>query len=221
MKAPDAPRAHPRRGHRRVRRARLRRRDDGPGRPGRRRQPALRRAHVRHQGEPVPRGARARARHACSTPSARRSADGRPAPANPTRTCTAASASPTSTCSRTAASCSRLMQAFMLGSRPGHRAAPPATASSRVYRLPPRRGAASTPSTTREFLADGMLINTMVGLRMADDYRPTTRRAASCSSRAFADQARLVLDAGQQLHAPTTLPRRHPAASCSSTSRRA
>lgn len=61
-----------------------------------------------------------------------------------------------------------LMQAFMLGSEPV--VGPHARAAFRRVYAYLREQVGLTPESAEEFLAYGMLLNTVVGLRMADDY---------------------------------------------------
>jgi AcrR family transcriptional regulator len=61
-----------------------------------------------------------------------------------------------------------LMQAFMLGSEPV--VGPHARAAFRRVYAYLREQVGLTPESAEDFLAYGMLLNTVVGLRMADDY---------------------------------------------------
>lgn len=61
-----------------------------------------------------------------------------------------------------------LMQAFMLGADPV--IGPEARACMRQVYVFLREEAGMTPSEAHEFLSTGMMLNTLVGLRMADDY---------------------------------------------------
>jgi len=61
-----------------------------------------------------------------------------------------------------------LMQAFMLGADPV--IGPEARACMRKVYVFLREEAGMAPDEAHEFLATGMMLNTLVGLRMADDY---------------------------------------------------
>lgn len=61
-----------------------------------------------------------------------------------------------------------LMQAFMLGADPV--VGPEARACMREVYVFLRDEAGMSPTEAHEFLATGMMLNTLVGLRMADDY---------------------------------------------------
>ncbi len=88
-----------------------------------------------------------------------------------------------------------LMQAFVMGSDPvigkaGRRG------FLDVYELL-RTEAGFTADEVRAFLAQGMLINTMVGLRMSDEY-DTSALAKECLVNALPDKLELVLDLGKE-----------------------
>ena len=61
-----------------------------------------------------------------------------------------------------------LMQAFMLGADPV--IGPEARACMRKVYVFLREEAGMAPAEAHEFLSTGMMLNTLVGLRMADDY---------------------------------------------------
>jgi AcrR family transcriptional regulator len=79
-----------------------------------------------------------------------------------------------------------LMHAFVLGSDPAiGRAA--RRGFLEVYRLL-RHEAAFTPQEAQAFLASGMLMNTLIGLRMADDFDdPDVRELIECAAPTKAD----------------------------------
>jgi TetR/AcrR family transcriptional regulator len=65
-----------------------------------------------------------------------------------------------------------------------------------VYRML-REDAGFSADQTREFLANGMLVNTMVGLRMSDEYE-TNDLARECLATALPEKLDLVLDLGKE-----------------------
>ena len=114
------------------------------------------------------------------------------------------------------------MHGFVLGSRPGHRPGRPRRASCEVYSFL-RDEARFHAGETQQFLAGGMLINTMVGIRMADEYE-TRPDAHELLEPRLPDKLDLLLDArrrADRADTPATRARRVTPASCSSTSRAA
>jgi len=88
-----------------------------------------------------------------------------------------------------------LMQAFSMGSDPVIGKAG-RSGFMQVYELL-RTEAGFTAEQVQEFLAGGMLINTMVGLRMSDEYE-TNDLARECLVTALPEKLELVLDLGRQ-----------------------
>jgi AcrR family transcriptional regulator len=88
-----------------------------------------------------------------------------------------------------------LMHAFVLGGDPviGKAAR---RGFLRVYELL-RTEAGFSADDVRGFLAQGMLINTMVGLRMSDEY-DTSPLAKECLANALPEKLELVLDLGKE-----------------------
>lgn len=88
-----------------------------------------------------------------------------------------------------------LMQAFVMGSDPviGKAAR---RGFLEVYDLL-RTEAGFSADEVRGFLAQGMLINTMVGLRMSDEY-DTNVLAKECLANALPNKLELVLDLGKE-----------------------
>ncbi|MEP6480954.1 MAG: TetR/AcrR family transcriptional regulator [Rhodoglobus sp.] len=91
-----------------------------------------------------------------------------------------------------------LMQAFIMGSDPVIGKAGRA-GFLRVYELL-RNDAGFDPDETRAFLANGMLINTLVGLRMSDEYE-TNIVAEECLAAALPEKLDLVLELGRRQRA--------------------
>ncbi|MDR6969943.1 helix-turn-helix domain-containing protein [Leifsonia shinshuensis] len=84
-----------------------------------------------------------------------------------------------------------LMQAFSMGQDPtiGGKAR---DGFLTIYRLL-REGAGFSPEESRSFLAEGMLLNTLLGLRMTDEYDtdPAAKELIECT---FRTKLQLVLD---------------------------
>lgn len=93
-----------------------------------------------------------------------------------------------------------LMHAFVLGSDPviGRTAR---EGFLNVYSLL-REDAGFSAEQVRDFLAQGMLINTMVGLRMSDEFEMNPL-AAECLTTALPEKLDLVLDLGRAQRAET------------------
>jgi TetR/AcrR family transcriptional regulator len=91
-----------------------------------------------------------------------------------------------------------LMQAFIMGSDPVIGKAG-RSGFMQVYGL--LRGSAGfSADEVRTFLADGMLINTMVGLRMSDEYE-TNDLVRECLVTALPERLDLILDLGREQRA--------------------
>lgn len=91
-----------------------------------------------------------------------------------------------------------LMHAFVMGSDPAIGGAGRA-GFLEVYELL-RTEAGFSTEQVREFLANGMLINTLVGLRMSDEY-DTSALAKECLSTALPEKLDLVLELGKEQRA--------------------
>jgi TetR/AcrR family transcriptional regulator len=91
-----------------------------------------------------------------------------------------------------------LMQAFVMGSDPVIGKAARA-GWLEVYAFL-RREAGFGPEEVHEFLANGMLLNTLVGLRMSDDYE-TSADAAECMTTALPQKLEVLLELGEATRA--------------------
>ena len=91
-----------------------------------------------------------------------------------------------------------LMHAFVMGSDPVIGKAARA-GWLEVYGFL-RREAGFTPEEVQQFMANGMLLNTLVGLRMSDDYE-TNVDAAECMATAMPNKLEVLLELGEATRA--------------------